>query len=319
MTSVSIAICTRDRPHHLRDTLEHLGQVRIPSDWDVEVLVIDNSESDSARPIFESIDLSRLAARYIPEHQAGQCFARNRAIHEARGEILLWTDDDVRVPINWIERMCHPIVNDGADAVAGGVVLPPHYDAVLGRLPHTELRSWFASTEHLNLVTPDRLVGANMAFHRRVLSKVPQFDVELGPGGSGATGFGDDTLFTWQLREAGYKIVGCLDVAVEHRFEISRVDRNSLLRTAAKMGRTEAYLFHHWHHQESPHAHVRLAWCLLQRFRIAITERLRGNDQALVSVAILTIEKKLAFQRELIIQARRQRNYARHGLIRLRS
>ena len=49
------------------------------------------------------------------------------------------------------------------------------------------------------------LTGANMAFARRVLDKVPGFDRELGPGG---LGFCDDTLFSLQLRTAGFRLAG---------------------------------------------------------------------------------------------------------------
>ena len=44
------------------------------------------------------------------------------------------------------------------------------------------------------------LVGGNMAFARRVLDKVPAFDVELGPG---AMGFCDDTLLFTSTSQRG--------------------------------------------------------------------------------------------------------------------
>ena len=53
-----------------------------------------------------------------------------------------------------------------------------------------------------------------------MLAKVPGFDVELGR----LKGLGnfEDTLFSWQLLAAGYKLVGALDVAVEHHFDLTR-------------------------------------------------------------------------------------------------
>ncbi|KAA6407127.1 MAG: hypothetical protein FRX48_09193 [Lasallia pustulata] len=50
-----------------------------------------------------------------------------------------------------------------------------------------------ASTEGLDPDAPKFMVGANMAFSRRVLEKVPSFDTELGPG---ALGFFDESLFS---------------------------------------------------------------------------------------------------------------------------
>ena len=53
--------------------------------------------------------------------------ARNTGISHAQGEIIMATDDDVRVPVNWIEGMCDPIIQGRSDATAGGIVYPPHW------------------------------------------------------------------------------------------------------------------------------------------------------------------------------------------------
>ncbi len=55
------------------------------------------------------------------------------------------------------------------------------------------------------------MVGANMVFHRRVLSKVPGFDTDLGAG-PGSLGFGEETLFSRQLTEAGFRIIGLFEM-----------------------------------------------------------------------------------------------------------
>ena len=83
-----------------------------------------------------------------------------------------------------------------------------------------------ASTETLAEDAPTNLTGANMAFHRRVLAKVPAFDVELGPG---RLGFQDDVLFSKQLERAGYRIQRRFDVRVEHHFDFDRLLRKSFL------------------------------------------------------------------------------------------
>jgi glycosyltransferase involved in cell wall biosynthesis len=292
-----------------------MARVHVPTGWSVEFLIIDNGSTDSTEAVFQASDLAKRSARYISEPRPGQSYARNRAIQEARGEIILWTDDDVRVPDDWIERMCKPILENRADAVTGGVVFPSHINALLDELPDPQLRGWFASTDQLGHGRPERLVGANMAFHRRVLSKVPGFDVELGPGGRAAMGFGDDTLFSKQLREAGYAIIGALDVTVDHHFDLDRLERNSLISSAIKMGRTDAFLFHHWEHCRSRLAYIRFGFCFLKWCGITFADRFRKKKtRGSVPISILRIERKLAFSRELIAQRRRPRKYAWHGL-----
>ena len=113
-----------------------------------------------------------------------------------------------------------------------------------------------------------RMVGGNMACSRSVLNKIVGFDVELGPGGW--FGYGDDTLFSEQLRGAGFRIVDVLDATVEHHFPPQRLERENWLQVARKMGRTDAYFSYHWRHTHWNHpywalvkATLRLAVCRL--------------------------------------------------------
>ena len=129
----------------------------------------------------------RLLALYEP--QQGKSRALNRALAVAQGDILLFTDDDVILPENWIADMCEPIRQGIADAVAGGLKLGPQIAATgIGR----PQRSWLATTEYCQRPHDPPLIGANMAIARRVFATVPWFDPEVGPG---ATGHAEDTLF----------------------------------------------------------------------------------------------------------------------------
>src|SRR5262245_13280281 len=163
--------------------------------------------------------------------------------------------------------MCEPILAGAADAVAGGVRLAPHLVRPWMQLPH---RTWLASTEFLDAPAPQEMVGANMAFGRHVLASVPGFDPELGPG---ALGQGADSLFSWQLVRAGFRIRPALDVAVEHHFDPARLTRTSFLATAARRGRTYAYQRWHWMHEPIPHHTRRLGVRLLRLWRNRIARR----------------------------------------------
>lgn len=74
-----------------------------------------------------------------------------------------------------------------------------------------------------------------MAISRRVLEEVPGFDPELGPGQLGTM---EDTLFSWQLREAGYRIEMVTETAVEHHFDEERLTQDEFIRAAIARGRS---------------------------------------------------------------------------------
>jgi glycosyltransferase involved in cell wall biosynthesis len=284
---VSILICTLDRAGALRDTLSSLSRVIVPRGWKIDLLIVDNGSRDGTREVVEAARFGFGRPRLLVETVPGVASARNRCLAAAEGEVLLWTDDDVRLPINWIERMVEPIKQGHMDAVAGGVRL------AFGRERKWMgpcLRSWFACSEGLSVRRPGRMIGANMAFHRRVLSANPQFDPVLGPG---ALGMGEETLFSYQIERLGYVIGSAFDVVVEHAFDCGRLCPAGLSRLACSMGRSEAYIAHHWHGVDSSaavwkrlDARLRLAyWRGRARFQTKVPPGLlEGELQALARV-----------------------------------
>ena len=78
---------------------------------------------------------------------------------------------------------------------------------------HTH-RAWLASTaDYLSPENPSEMCGANMAVSRRVFEQIGGFDPELGPG---ITGGGEESLLSWQLKRAGFRLVAAPEVQVEH-------------------------------------------------------------------------------------------------------
>jgi GT2 family glycosyltransferase len=139
--------------------------------------------------------------------------------------------------------MVSPILNEEADAVAGGVELAEEV-CEDWMTPHH--RSLLASTEQIDPTQPGRIVGANMAISREVFDKIPGFDPELGPG---QLGLGGETLLVLQMREAGFRIETAFDVAVEHCPDTTRLTWGGWDEAARKAGRAGAYRSYHWKHR----------------------------------------------------------------------
>jgi glycosyltransferase involved in cell wall biosynthesis len=268
--------------------------------------VVDNGSIDETKDVIDSVQLSNIKLRQITEPRAGQSHARNTGLEHTSGDIILFTDDDIRVPSNWVEGMIRPILNGTADAVAGGVIFPSNIALLLSHPPLSSRRDWFASTESLDRQLPDRMVGANMSFHRRILKTIPKFDVELGPG---VLGFADETLFSAQLISAGYRLISALEIAVEHHFDVRRLTTESILDLARKMGRSNAYIFHHWENQKLRKVELRLTLCRLHLLRIKFSHLRRRNVYHPSLEDSLRLEQSLAFYREYLIQRRRPRKY----------
>jgi len=120
---ISILLCTRNRASHLRHTLDAMCRIAVPVGAKVELLVIDNASSDETSRVIEECKIPQLTVSYLREPRKGQANARNAGLREAKGEIIIFTDDDVRPSKKWIEGVCDPIAIGLADAVSGLIAL----------------------------------------------------------------------------------------------------------------------------------------------------------------------------------------------------
>lgn len=310
---VSILITTCNRAQHLRPALESLAQTEVPSDLPAELLLMDNGSRDNTREVFDSCCAALLAAgiepRYLFVAEPGLCRGRNAGVQASRGQAIMITDDDLRVPRNWIGGLARPLVSGQAHAVAGGVAIAPH----LVRPWMTDFhRGWLASTEvdktQHPTEEPGRMVGASINVSRDVFDKVPAFDEELGPG---ALGFCDDILFSLQVKEAGYKLMPRWQVESDHHFDASRLQPASLLDRARKEGRSTAYLWYHWLHMPVARPQAKAAFF---QFKLAAFRARRKPQAEGCSQAEMQLEQKLSCYRQYLIEMKRPRNYEQRGL-----
>jgi hypothetical protein len=208
--------------------------------------------------------------------------------------------------------MIAPIEQGKADAVVGRVMLAPHLIKPWMTRRH---RQWLAeldfSDDQIALSTPVDLVGANMGYSRKVLDVVPEYDAELG---GGARGFGDETLFSWQLLRAGFVIAPVPESVVEHHFEASRATAAIFREDAVKRGRCEAYIAHHWRHQRFRGIPFRLAMAKIGVALARIGSMMHGDVPG--DTELLT-RMHAAFLEQLMSERRKPRRYERYAPIKI--
>lgn len=224
---ISVAVCTRDRPDHLRDVLENLADLNYP---DFEVLVVDNNPASGlSRPIVAKVASSTdIRVRIVDAIGQGLSIARNVAIKTAQYEIVAFTDDDVLVDEFWLKNIAYGFGRDARVACVCGMV--PSAELVLPAQAYFDRRvGWASGCEpavfdlaappHDDPLFPMRVAqfgtGANFAIRRDVLFALGGFDEGLGIGSP--AGGGEDIDIFVRVLLAGHVLVREPSAVVWHR------------------------------------------------------------------------------------------------------
>jgi glycosyltransferase involved in cell wall biosynthesis len=191
--TMTIAICTHERPESLEMTLRSVVKQRYPR---YDVLVVDNAPgTDATREVVARLAEEHPAIRYEVEPRPGLSWARNCAADCATGEVVAWVDDDVLCDPWWATEMVRGFFEvPGADVVTGTVVpseLATRSQLMFDRYASVRRRRGFARAvfsagtpggQSPLYPMPPFGIGANMAFRRGAVKRIGGFDTALGAG-----------------------------------------------------------------------------------------------------------------------------------------
>ena len=119
----TVAICTWNRASILRDALEAMERLDIPGGVEWELIVVNNNSTDHTNTVVAEFE-GKLPVRGLFEPTPGKSYALNRAIDEATGDFILWTDDDAKVDPNWVKAYVEAFLRWPEVALLGGPVKP---------------------------------------------------------------------------------------------------------------------------------------------------------------------------------------------------
>jgi glucosyl-dolichyl phosphate glucuronosyltransferase len=254
----SIVIATYNRAGELVHTLDSLASLQTSSPW--EVIVADNNSSDATRQVVERAAAGfPVPLRYVFEGTQGKAAALNTAIRQARGEILVFTDDDALVERDWLDRTGAALEETGA-AYVGGRVLPRWETARPDWIPNRSGRLW-AVVALLDFGGRRREfgrgigwpLGVNMAvrasvFHERGI----WWDNRYDRIGNSLRGQGQRE-WCIRVRAAGLRGIYTPDMLVHHLVPADRLKKAYFRRWFYWYGVTRAVLYgHHGLDMEAP-------------------------------------------------------------------
>jgi glycosyltransferase involved in cell wall biosynthesis len=244
-TMITAAICTLNRAESLRRTLESLAAMRVPDDVEWEVVVVNNGSTDHTDAVVAAF-AGRLPIRREFEPQRGLSRARNRAVDAARGDYIVWTDDDVIVDRGWLAAYVEAFRRWPEAAVFGGRIIPRYEPPVPRWLSENEsvffgmlaLRDFGDAEQPLSLA---RLpYGPNFAVCAAA-QQAFRYDLQLGHGPAQRRR-GEEIDVVERILQSGATGYWVPRAKVEHCFSRGQQTIPYAIRFFATIGETEALL-----------------------------------------------------------------------------
>lgn len=243
MTAVSVVLCTHNRAGFLRETLPTIIRQSVPVvEW--ELVVVDNGSTDDTPKVIDECSRDAPNVRYVHEPELGLSAARNRGIAETHGDIVVFVDDDVLAPPNWLRDLVGGFERFAEAAAVGGRVelalpgprpdwLPPELDGFLA--------AFDCGGAAALLPPPTSPVGANMAVRRSWLEELGPFKTSLGRRGSSLAGSEEEEFFL-RMHARGGRVAYIPEASLRHVIPPARMEPRWFRRRAFAQGRSSVVL-----------------------------------------------------------------------------
>ena len=307
ISSITVVVCTANRASDLTFMLQEFAKVKIPPRTSVDLLIIDNASTDSTRSVVEEASkYLQLPVHYAYEPRKRLGYARNCGVARATGEIIAWTDDDCVVSEDWLIRIAaHFESKDAPDLLGGRIELfdKTHYpipvktSGVIGKMDRLSFPGGV-------------LLSCNMAFHRRLIDRVGDFDARFGAGAP--LRGGEDADFVYRAYNAGCKVEYFPDVVVYHYHK--RVTRGQVARSRRGYAFSDGAFLRKHIFVGDDHAFKWLYWRVAHSVTKIFERPLTRNTLIEASMLVSMLRGSLALVQRLIAGSIGQPFLTRRGL-----
>jgi GT2 family glycosyltransferase len=206
MTDLSVIICTFNRARLLKRALRALSRQSLASEL-FEVVVVDDCSSDDTHDVCNAMVRELPGLRYVStEENGGPSRARNIGVRAARGDYILFTDDDCVAEPRWVERMRDAL---GRCEIASGAVASPTESYL--KLCHNiaEFHHFMPGQREGQREGPREFIAtANMGIRRSAFEELEGFEEEMN--------LASDMELILRARSRGYEVHFVPDAVVTH-------------------------------------------------------------------------------------------------------
>jgi GT2 family glycosyltransferase len=216
-----------------------LNSVLRTSNNNFEVLLVDDGSTDRSLEIIRKFQKQDKRISFLRnEKNLGAAASRNKAVKKAKGEIIVFLDNDTEVTKNWLTELTESLLREknigAAQALlldfekrdliqmAGGLLIP-HVAWLVPFYQWQRYEDTKAKLKERDIVA----ISAALAVKRKVIDKIGVFDEKEAV-------YTEDLDFCWRIWIAGYRIVLAPQSIVYH-WTKSVMDRATMKASYTKI------------------------------------------------------------------------------------
>lgn len=237
-------ICTYNRAKYIGPLLESIAANDL-SKQEYEILLVDNNCTDNTRELCDSFAKTHLDVnlRYVTEPEQGLSAARNKGIKEAKGDVIVYIDDDALVD-EWYLRTIVDYMGTHLEIDAvGGPIIPlyentqePHW---MTRYTKELLCGYLYFGEEERPFPGERYPGGgNAAYRAEVFKKVGFFNTALGRKGNGLMGSEEKDIFD-KMKTQSMRFMYLPKMILHHIIPQKKLERDYFDRLTLQIGKSE--------------------------------------------------------------------------------
>lgn len=238
---VSVIVPTYRRRLSLMRALMALGAQHYPPEQ-LEIVVVDDDDDPATAALVAAVGGS--SVRYVAQAQRGAAAARNKGARIARGDLLLFVDDDILLPPNGVSAFVASFDRIGVCCLNGRWDFPDEMSAELSGTPfgrfRLELEDWVKRGMPMHVIDERYaevalLTACNLLVRRDAFWGIGGFDESIPSAGY------EDQEFSLRARDKGYRLI--YDRTLRCLHDDRRLSRDAFLERQRRGAMTAAILY----------------------------------------------------------------------------
>lgn len=161
--------------------LTHLSRVKVPSEIELEVILVNNNSADQTKEVMVKFaEGSSYRTKIIDAQKVGLGYARNCGIEKSSGEMLVFTDDDCYLDQDYFINFLSICDLDRFQFGMGPILLANTDDDP--RVASLNIKKELIIPPKTAVIPAGYIQGANMFFLKEIFGRAGLFNKDMGPG-----------------------------------------------------------------------------------------------------------------------------------------